>query len=292
MDEKKNNDKTDNNLSNFFKIAGGLTIISFAFPFVVNYFFSDWSKSGAFGSTFGASNTLFSGLALAGVIITIIIQKKELENQRKEMQLQRDEMQQTRKEFLISRTTNLVYSQLDRFEKCLKELTINHSGSTYVGNDAISYLDKNKNTVFLGDNEEIFKANKKRSTIALLKIYAPNKSEIEKFAHNAYNSIEVLKRLIFKTELEVEELHDIKKLFFVNIGFINMGIIERITEVCNDEIIYLEAQDYIDHSLDVGELQRANIFLRSINKFYTQRLTNENFEALKEKWKESQGQET
>ena len=207
------------------------------------------------------------------------------------MQLQRDEMQQTRKEFLISRTTNLVYSQLDRFEKCLKELTINHYGSTYVGNDAISYLYENKNTVFLGDIEGVFKANKKESTIALLKIYAPNKSEIEKFAHNAYNSVEVLKRLIFKTELEVEELHDIKKLFFVNIGFVNMGVIERITEVCNDELIYLEAQDYINHFLDVGELQRSNIFLKSINKFYNQRLTTENFETLKAEWKESQVQE-
>lgn len=293
MKDKKNESKIENHLSIFIKFAAGLTIFSIAFPFIVNYFFDDWTKSGTFGETFGALDGLFSGLALAGVIVTILIQKSELENQRLELQLQRTEMQQTRKEFLINRTTNLVYSQLDRFEKCLNELTIIHNGVTHKGNDAISLLDENDNTVFKPYNkpEDVYKAEMKASIIKSLKIYTPNKSNIEKFAHNAYNSVEVLKRLIYKTKLEIEELNDLKKLFFDNIGFINMGVIERISEVANNELEYIEEEDYINNGLEVCQLQRANIFLKSINKFYQDNLTKDNFIDLKSEWIKSRGKE-
>lgn len=48
-------------------------------------------KQGQFGDQFGAVNALFSGLAFAGLIFTIILQKKELA-------LQREELTQTREE--------------------------------------------------------------------------------------------------------------------------------------------------------------------------------------------------
>jgi hypothetical protein len=41
---------------------------------------------GQFGDLFGAVNAFFTGLAFAGVIYTIILQRKELEMQRKELQ--------------------------------------------------------------------------------------------------------------------------------------------------------------------------------------------------------------
>lgn len=140
----KENEEKDKYFPLFLKIAETFLIIAFIFPFIVNYFFSDWTKSGTFGDTFGALNALFSGLALAGVIVTILIQRTELKNQRVELSLQRNEMKETWKEFLLNRTTSLVYNQLDRFEKALSELTINlPNGSIAEGNDAILYLDAN-----------------------------------------------------------------------------------------------------------------------------------------------------
>ena len=56
------------------------------------FFFLDWTKSGTFGDTFGAINSLFSGLALAGIIYTIYLQKIELSLQRKELGYTRDEL--------------------------------------------------------------------------------------------------------------------------------------------------------------------------------------------------------
>ncbi len=200
-------------------------------------------------------------------------------------------MKETRKEFLLNRTTTLVYNQLDRFEKCLSELTFTHNGITYIGNNAISFLDDNKETVYkpFDKPEEEYKLEMKESIIKLLKLYTPNKSQIEKFAHNAYNSVAVLKRLIYKTDLEIEQLNDLKNIFFVNIGFINMGVIERISNVAEDELKYLVVDDYKDNDLEVGRLMRANIFLKSIKKFYHQRLTEENFSELKAEWLDSSG---
>lgn len=46
-------------------------------------------KSGVFGDSFGLLTSLFSGLAFAGLIITIVMQKDELALQREELRLQR-----------------------------------------------------------------------------------------------------------------------------------------------------------------------------------------------------------
>ncbi|MBZ9731631.1 hypothetical protein LB467_18245 [Salegentibacter sp. JZCK2] len=164
----------------------------------------------------------------------------------------------------------------------------------FIGDDAISFLDNNLNNVYQGmdKSDEQFRAEKKIATIKLLKLYLPNKSNIDKFAHIAYNSVEVLKRLIFKTNLEVEELNDLKNLFFINIGFINMGVIERIAELSSDELEYVEPQDYIDNNFSVNQshqFNRANIFLKPIIEFSNLRLTEKNFEEEKKKWNSSKG---
>ncbi len=293
MDDEKQVEKSDKYLVYLIIIAIGLVAISIAFPFVVNCFFSDWGKSGTFGDTFGALNALFSGLVLAGVIVTILIQKSELENQRTELQLQRIEMQETRKEFLISRITNLVYSQLDRFEKCLSELAITHNGITYKGNDAISFLDENKQTIYRSFDkpEDEFMKERKEAIIKMLKIYTPNKSQIEKFAHNAYNSIEVLKQLIYKTNIEIGELNDIKNLFFYNIGLINMGVIEEISNTAEQEIELLVIEDYFENNIELGTMMKANIFLKPIKTFYRELMTKDNFSKLKSEWIESRANE-
>jgi hypothetical protein len=58
----------------------------------VNELIDDPEQRGTFGDMFGAVNALFSGLAFAGIIYTIMIQRKELSLQRKELALQREEV--------------------------------------------------------------------------------------------------------------------------------------------------------------------------------------------------------
>ncbi len=61
-------------------------------------------KAGVFGDSFGILTSLFSGLAFAALIVTILLQKKELSYQREELKLQREEIARNRKE--LARTAS------------------------------------------------------------------------------------------------------------------------------------------------------------------------------------------
>lgn len=56
------------------------------------------SDKGAFGDMFGGLNALFSGLAFGGLIIAILLQRRQLKLQVDELALQRKELELTRKE--------------------------------------------------------------------------------------------------------------------------------------------------------------------------------------------------
>lgn len=78
---------------------------------------------------------------------------------------------------------------------------------------------------------------------------------------------------LYKTDLEIEDLNDLKNLYFVNIGFINMGVIERIVDVADNQLKYLKAKDCVENNIDIGSITHADIFLSSIAEFYNLRLT-------------------
>lgn len=59
----------------------------------------DVTQRGVFGDKFGAINALFSGLAFAGLIITLLYQKEELKLQREELAQTREELKGQRQEF-------------------------------------------------------------------------------------------------------------------------------------------------------------------------------------------------
>ena len=56
-------------------------------------------ERGMFGDMFGAVNALFSGLAFAGLIVTLLYQKEELKLQREELAQTREELKSQRVEF-------------------------------------------------------------------------------------------------------------------------------------------------------------------------------------------------
>ncbi|MEH2623879.1 hypothetical protein V1292_001934 [Bradyrhizobium sp. AZCC 1719] len=55
----------------------------------------DWAERGQVGDLFGSINALFSGLAFAGVIFAILLQRQELALQRQELRDTRAEMKRT-----------------------------------------------------------------------------------------------------------------------------------------------------------------------------------------------------
>ena len=65
----------------------------------INKFIDEPTNQGTFGDMFGAVNALFSGLAFAGLIVTLIYQKEELKLQREELRETRNELNAQKLEF-------------------------------------------------------------------------------------------------------------------------------------------------------------------------------------------------
>lgn len=91
-------DRQPNSTHKWIAIFSGIGIVVFwLLTFLLLFLYPDSpEKRGTFGDMFGAINALFSGFALLGIIIAIMMQRDELALQRKELQLTRDEAKQAR----------------------------------------------------------------------------------------------------------------------------------------------------------------------------------------------------
>lgn len=112
----------------------------FLLNFSMVFFIPDKDTRGTFGDQFGAVNALFSGLAFAGLIYTIILQRRDLELQRDDLKLQREELILTRKEMeeqtaefekqnetlRIQRFENTFFNMLSQFQEVVSSLSITY----------------------------------------------------------------------------------------------------------------------------------------------------------------------
>lgn len=91
MDINKKNPKRKVTIKKLYLFIGLIVVIWILSWIGVNWLYDSGEKRGTFGDQFGAVNALFSGLAFAGLIYTILLQHEELS-------LQRQELEDTRKE--------------------------------------------------------------------------------------------------------------------------------------------------------------------------------------------------
>lgn len=91
--------KSKLNATNIITIAFiSVIVIWLLFWLFIDMFIPEINR-GVFGDKFGAVNALFSGLAFAGLIATLLYQKEELKLQREELQHTREELKRQREEF-------------------------------------------------------------------------------------------------------------------------------------------------------------------------------------------------
>lgn len=116
----------------------GTTIIYFSWPIS----FGNVDKAGVFGDSFGVLTSLFSGLAFAGIILTILLQREEL-------RLQREELEKTREEFKMQNLTlkkqnfeTTFFQMLRLHHEIVLSISVKDpSGSNvYTGRDCFSYF--------------------------------------------------------------------------------------------------------------------------------------------------------
>src|SRR5215475_2921037 len=79
-------------------ILAGITFAVFVITIALNWLLLQdhaWEARSSFGDMFGVANAIFSGLAFAALIVTLLMQKEELELQRSELQDTRTELTRT-----------------------------------------------------------------------------------------------------------------------------------------------------------------------------------------------------
>lgn len=135
----------------FILIGGVIAIIAFYcialiyFTWPINEF--SINKSGVFGDSFGLLTSLFSGLAFAGLIITIVMQKDELALQREELELTRKELAGQKEELKIQNETmrlqkfeSTFFQMLSLHNEIVKGIDIKVGSKEYTGRDAFEFL--------------------------------------------------------------------------------------------------------------------------------------------------------
>ena len=106
-------------------------VVLFSFSWWGIDHFIEESNRGVFGDKFGAINSFFSGLAVAGLIYTIYLQKEELRLQREELRQTRNEMIRHTKEFneqnktlQIQRFENTFFNMMKMLQEIIQGLSV------------------------------------------------------------------------------------------------------------------------------------------------------------------------
>ncbi|MNZ51342.1 hypothetical protein D3C78_691520 [compost metagenome] len=179
------------------------------------------SSSGVFGDSFGLLTSLFSGLAFAGLIITIAMQREELTLQREELTLtrkelssQNQEMQSQNETLKVQRFENTFFKMLEVLEACRNDISHQPSqGLPSQGRDAVKRLYDSFTGIFLTDQrsvgimqEKVFKEECKTQeglNKRYIKFYEKYGDELGQYYRTLYNILKLVDQSDFITEKSV-----------------------------------------------------------------------------------------
>lgn len=151
-------------LNGLFVLIVVVILIWIASVFIIPYFLSDLNKRALLGDSFGTINSLFSGLAFAGIIYTILLQRKELALQRQELKetrlelersataQEKSEMQQRRQSENLKITAKLnALSTLVSYYSNVETKTKNFDGAKYreAQNEQEKYISRIKDLLYI-----------------------------------------------------------------------------------------------------------------------------------------------
>lgn len=303
--------------------AIALILICFFYPFAIQFLLfnanfikvfplTSWPTSGTFGDTYGAINAFFAAVTVLGLLYTILlqrielsIQRKELKLQRKEMSMQRQEMQDTRKEFTINRATGIVYNQLEKIDH---ETHIFHFITPYYNEYSKPKSGEGLNAFMLlqetlkgfSDRRKNIKEKHEKMVIkdveTLQKALSTNRvdcinsiidfqNEIIRYIAIVNNSVSVLKEIFVKGGFNSAEVNELKNIFFLNIGQIQLKTILKIHSEFSEYQSSSIGHPNLYSSIDAESLSNIMDPIKSILYFRKLEIDDTNFEELKVDWK-------
>jgi len=135
--------------------------------------FGEMEQRGLFGDQFGGINALFTGLAFAGLIITIILQSQELRLQRQELRETRNEFIQQNETLKLQRFENTFFNLLDVHNKIVDNLKYRYPESGVFGGSAtmegrsafrMMYRSLQKKTILIANPNDMSKEDFEKLT--------------------------------------------------------------------------------------------------------------------------------
>ncbi|VXA85060.1 conserved hypothetical protein [Aeromonas veronii] len=183
------------------------------------FFNTENAEMGVFGDSFGALNTLFSGLAFSGIIVSIFLQSQQLKLNREEIKLNREEIKLNREE--LEQTRKEIEEQGEQFKLQTKAMQKQVFESSFFSmmnlHNTISSSLRNEKEFeklfmfFVNTASDTFPG---RESISghLIKIY-------DKFMAKEYSSIGHYFRYIYQIMKFIDEsdLADSERIIYMNI---------------------------------------------------------------------------
>lgn len=227
---------------------------------IIYYSFNDSSDRGTFGDMFGAINALFSGLALFGVIVTILIQQKELH-------LQRKELTETRLEFQINRITNIIYNQLNKVQDKIENLSFIKPFDNALSDDILQF--EFINSIFNEYKHERIDPNvgrklweERKSKTNLKEVININQHELNKIISLILSSCQIMNNLIKDKSIPNKSKNNLKDLFFVNLDSELLNMIQNL-----DSYLQESFDDFKIMGLEDPSISKMKRNLESIIKY-------------------------
>jgi hypothetical protein len=225
---KKQNKLKQASTNKLFTIITGLIFFVFA-AYISLVLYLTWpisefsiNKAGVFGDSFGVLTSLFSGLAFAGLIWAIFLQKQELRLQRKELELTRKEFEGQRLQFKVNRLTDIIYKQVHHFhtisQNLLFELPPPHKKEEKNLTEISLWLQRQLENIADDKKEKLTKESANQLFQTVIYTLLKNSNNFCYVYNKLSESCNLIRYILITDELDSDVLNELKNIFFINIG--------------------------------------------------------------------------
>lgn len=182
--------------------VGAILFILIAAGIVIPMCYTEPGSAGEFGDMFGAVNAAFSGLAFLGVIVAILLQKRELSLQRKELEQTREELAGQREQLRLQNATfrqqafeTAFFSMITLHHRIVSDVTSGVDHNRRAGRDSFVWFHY-RLFALLADKEK----SRGRGPVADVAeeayalFYAEYQSDLGHYFRNLYNIVKFVDR--------------------------------------------------------------------------------------------------
>jgi len=147
---------------------------------------------GTYGDMFGSVNALFSGLAFAGVIVAILLQREELRLQRKELKETRQEFRQQNETLKQQRFENTFFNAVGLYNEILRGMLFTHAGHQWQGRMSFQLFYHEFQSHYATVNQQPSMSEVEKVRVAYASFFSTRQSYIGPYFRTLYNIVKLV----------------------------------------------------------------------------------------------------